>query len=127
MPNRPDRRRRIALLLAASALLSAVAACATAVGPPPPPQQEAVMPPGRTERGLALVSRECARCHAIGAADQSAAALAPPFRTLAATLSGPALENRLRITSELGHFEMRPAGLEAADLRDVAAYIDGLD
>jgi S-adenosylmethionine:tRNA ribosyltransferase-isomerase len=46
--------------------------------------------------------------------------------TLRFDLSGPALDHRLLMTSELGHYEMRPAGLEGPDLRDLAAYIDSL-
>jgi len=114
---------RAALLLGLAALASACA--------PAAPVREAVFSPPSTippslERGLSLASRECSRCHSIAATGESPAPMAPPFRDLAATLSGPALEHRLLMTSELGQYEMRPAGLEGADLRDLAAYVDSL-
>ena len=119
----PAWPRRAAALIGLSLLASG---CASA-----PPTTEAVFAPPSAvppslERGLSLASRECSGCHAIAATGDSPAPMAPPFRRLAATLSGPALEHRLLMTSELGHYEMRPAGLEGPDLRDLAAYIDSL-
>jgi len=119
----PAWARRAAALVGLSILASA---CANT-----PPKTELIFAPpsevpASMERGLSLASRECSGCHAIAARGDSPAPMAPPFRDLAATLSGPALEHRLLITSELGHYEMRPAGLEGPDLRDLAAYIDSL-
>ncbi|MBI1407438.1 MAG: c-type cytochrome [Caulobacter sp.] len=113
------------LLLVAG--LVAVAGCAQT--PAAPDRAVAAFPvvPADIERGQALAQRECSRCHAIAASGDSPAPMAPPFRRLASDVGGPALENRLRIVSELGHYEMRPAGLESADIRDLAAYIDSLD
>lgn len=120
--------RSMTFILAACALVSvAQAGCAMT----PVVQDSAVtaagVPSVDIERGLALAERECSRCHAVGATGDSPAPMAPTFRRLAADVGGPALENRLRITSEVGHYEMRPAGLGPADIRDLAAYIDSLD
>lgn len=114
-------------LLAALATVVFVAGCALTPEAPAPRYQPEPTPMAHLERGQALAQRECARCHAIAATGDSPAPMAPPFRRLAADVGGPALENRLRIISEVGHYEMRPAGLEKADIRDIAAYIDSLD
>lgn len=114
-------RRLISSLLIALLL----AGCASAARPPPSPVVAAPAAPVDIERGLRLAQRECARCHAIGETGDSAQAMAPPFRRLPG--SSVALERLLLRTSEAGHGEMRPAGLEAADIRDLAAYIEQLD
>ena len=102
------------------------AGCAATAKPAPPPAQVAVLDL-TAERGQALAGQKCAACHAIGATGASPANAAPPFRVLAQGLSGPALEDRLLLISDLGHQEMWPAKLDPSEVRDLAAYIDTLD
>ncbi|MDO9337240.1 MAG: cytochrome c [Caulobacter sp.] len=115
--------------LAATVLIvlsSGCAAAASGARPTPAPAQAQFIGV-EAERGLALAQQRCVACHAIGPSGDSPAAMAPPFRALAQSLPGFALEDRLLVISDLGHKEMWPARLTPSEVRDLTAYIDSLD
>jgi len=122
MPYRTHSLFRFAALL----VVTLTSACASGVDSSPPTAQAAFLGV-EIERGLVIAQRECASCHAIGPTGDSPTPMSPPFRALASDFSGPTLEARLLVISDLGHQEMRPAGLDAAEVRDLAAYIETLD
>lgn len=77
-------------------------------------------------RGLAFVQANCARCHAIGPADESPYAPAPPFRTLAAKYDVEGLAEAFAEGIEVGHRgqqEMPAFELSPAEIDDLIAYL----
>jgi len=114
-------------LLAGFAAAVLISGCAGVPAAPPAADTALVQTPANIERGQYLAQRECSQCHAVALSGESPAPMAPPFRRLAAGVGGPALEGRLLRVSELGHYEMPRAGLERADIRDLAVYIESLD
>lgn len=77
-------------------------------------------------RGLAFVQANCARCHAIGPADDSPYAPAPPFRTLAAKYDVGGLAEAFAEGIEVGHRgqqEMPAFELSPAEIDDLIAYL----
>jgi len=75
------------------------------------------------EAGRRFTLRSCAGCHAVGPSGSSPNAHAPPFRTLAERLRGPALDAQLAAISRYGHVEMPPIYMTRDEIRGVAAYI----
>lgn len=106
-------------LFGAAALL---AGCATQ-GPAP---DGAAVPVAAAERGAAFAARECSRCHALGQVGDSPRAGAPPFRDIRIRYNEITFQRRMAEIAEGGHFEMPPLTIDAADARDVSAYIESL-
>jgi len=82
--------------------------------------QEATTPPGR---GELLVTRNCARCHAVGRTGVSPHPAAPPFRTLSRKYKIEGLAEALAEGLSTGHPDM-PEFVFATE--DVGAIIDYL-
>ncbi|CAN7334109.1 c-type cytochrome [Phenylobacterium sp. LjRoot219] len=79
--------------------------------------------PAATDRGERFARRACAGCHAIGPTGASPYDPAPPFRTLAARLPGPALQARLSAIALRGHGQMPPIYMTPDEIDAVAAYV----
>ena len=120
MPHRTHGFHTLAALLA----VALTSACATGATPPTAPVASLGV---AIDRGEAIARQKCAACHAVGPTGDSPATMAPPFRALAQDLPAPSLEDRLLAISDLGHQEMRPAGLDASEVRDLVAYLETLD
>ena len=65
--------------------------------------QEATTPAGR---GELLLTRNCARCHAVGPAEASSHSAAPPFRTLSRKYKIEGLAEALAEGLSTGHPDM---------------------
>jgi mono/diheme cytochrome c family protein len=84
--------------------------------------------PALIARGHAIAKKNCARCHAIGASDQSGDPKSPPFRELARKYPISGLEESLaegilvgHQGLEMPHFQLTPAQIEA-----LLAYMDSV-
>ena len=77
-----------------------------------------------TDKGHALVEKNCARCHAIGKEGESSHKEAPPFRTLSAKYPVADLAESLAEGIVSGHPDMP---IFVFSPQDVAAIIDYLE
>jgi len=75
------------------------------------------------DQGRALVGEYCARCHAIGAADKSPHADAPPFRTLGKSFDLDEFPERLQRGISSGHPDMPEFKFSEDDARAVRDYL----
>lgn len=78
-------------------------------------------------RGRVFAERNCAACHAVGAAGESPRRKAPPFRLLAGRFVPLTLQRRLTEISETGHYDMAPFAIHSDEASDVAAYLNSLE
>lgn len=76
--------------------------------------------------GHELLRENCARCHAIDAAGQSADAKAPPFRDVVKKYKPDALEEALAEGIVTGHNEMPEFTFEPEQISAIIAYLDSL-
>ncbi|MGE0741007.1 MAG: cytochrome c [Hyphomonadaceae bacterium] len=106
--------RRFAFLAFAAAL----AACAST---PPQTQAGAVV-----ERGQQIAATRCASCHAIGAAGDSPAPDAPPFRTLSTRYPVDALEEALAEGISVGHPAMPAFEFAPDDVTALVQYLQSI-
>ena len=74
-------------------------------------------------RGEVLISRECARCHAVGRAGGSPRADAPALRDLSRRYPVEQLEEALAEGLLSGHPDMPEVRFEPADIAAVIAYL----
>ena len=79
-----------------------------------------------SDRGRDLAAK-CARCHAIGTADESPHRITPPFRVLGQRYPIPMLVDAARTGVIDGHDEMPMFELGPADTAALLTYIDGLN
>lgn len=79
--------------------------------------------PAQVARGLALAEANCARCHAIGATGDSADAMAPRFRDLAALEPGKSMDEIFAKAVLGSHMAMPNFGMTSADRADLLAYL----
>jgi cytochrome c len=84
---------------------------------------QAAEPGAPRERGRMLAQEICAGCHAIGRADQSPHAGAPPFRTLDRRLDLDTFAERLRNGLTSGHPDMPTFRFTRQDARALVAYL----
>jgi mono/diheme cytochrome c family protein len=77
-------------------------------------------------RGEALLTRNCARCHAVGRTDISLHAEAPPFRTLSRRYPIEALEEALGEGLVSGHPDMPEFRFSAPDVGAIVAYLNSI-
>jgi cytochrome c len=77
-------------------------------------------------RGEQLVTRDCARCHAVGRAGTSRHRQAPPFRTLAERYPIESLEEALAEGIVSGHPDMPEFRFAASDVGAVIAYLKSI-
>jgi cytochrome c len=101
--------RRMALVV-----LAAFGACASA---------SALDDKATLERGLALVSKKCASCHAIGRSGTSTHPQAPAFRTLGQRYPVESLEEALAEGIISGHPDMPEFTFDAPDVGAIIAYL----
>jgi mono/diheme cytochrome c family protein len=76
-----------------------------------------------SQRGKALVTAMCARCHAIGTEGRSPHLAAPPFRELGRRYDLDTFGERLREGILAGHPDMPPVRFTREDARAVVAYL----
>jgi mono/diheme cytochrome c family protein len=76
--------------------------------------------------GKALVEANCARCHGIGASDDSNHPEAPPFRTLSERYPLDALEEAFVEGITTGHPDMPEFVATPEQVADILAYIETL-
>ena len=77
--------------------------------------------------GLRLVEKNCARCHAVGAAGASPHTEAPPFRDLHNRYPPEALGEALAEGISTGHPDMPEFVLTPAQVAAIIAYIGSLN
>lgn len=75
------------------------------------------------ERGLSLLTDNCARCHAVGTSGASPRAEAPPFRELGQRYPLVYLEEALAEGIMTGHNDMPLFVFGPAEIADVMAYL----
>lgn len=78
------------------------------------------------ERGQTIAHDTCARCHGVGAAEDSRNAGAPRFVVIAGRYNELSLEDRLTQIAKEGHYEMPPQPISRDDIRALVAYIQSL-
>jgi len=78
------------------------------------------------QRGEALLTRDCARCHAIGRSGASPRADAPAFRTLATRYPIDSLEEALGEGIVSGHPDMPEFEFDAPDVNAIITYLKSI-
>jgi cytochrome c len=78
------------------------------------------------KRGEALLTRNCARCHATGPAGRSPHPAAPPFRTLARKYPIDGLQEALGEGLSVGHPDMPEFVFEPDDIASILAYLKSI-
>jgi cytochrome c len=77
-------------------------------------------------RGQALVTKQCASCHAVGRTGASPHETAPAFRTLSQRYKIEALEEALAEGLSSGHPDMPEFVFEADDVGAIIAYLNAI-
>lgn len=77
-------------------------------------------------RGEALVTRDCAACHAVGRSGASPNPQAPPFRRLHECYDADALGEALAEGLTVGHGPMPEWTFAPPDVRAIVAYLKSL-
>jgi cytochrome c len=77
-------------------------------------------------RGLDLVTKQCASCHAVGRTGASPHETAPAFRTLSQRYKIEALEEALAEGLSSGHPDMPEFVFEADDVGAIIAYLNSI-
>ena len=78
------------------------------------------------KRGETLLTRDCARCHAVGRTGQSTNPQAPAFRTLGSRYPVAALEEALGEGTISGHPDMPEFQFEASEVGAIIAYLKSI-
>jgi len=78
------------------------------------------------KRGETLLTRDCARCHAVGRTGPSAKKEAPEFRTLARRYPIDSLEETLGEGTMSGHPDMPQMSYDADDVSAIIAYLKSI-
>jgi len=99
------------------AVLAVVGACASAL---------AVDDKALERRGEALLSKNCASCHAIGRSGASPHPQAPAFRTLGQRYPVESLEEALAEGIISGHPDMPEFTFEAPDVGAIITYLESI-
>ena len=81
----------------------------------------------RLDRGKALVTANCASCHAVGSTGASPNRRAPPFRAISGRYVGLTLHRKLTEIGETGHYDMPPVPVHTDEVDAIAAYINSLE
>jgi cytochrome c len=77
-------------------------------------------------RGEALLTRQCARCHAVGRTDTGQHPEAPLFRTLSRRYPIEALEEALGEGLLSGHPDMPEFEFSAGEVGDIVSYLNAI-
>jgi cytochrome c len=75
------------------------------------------------QRGRALLTEFCSRCHAVWKSDKSRNRLAPPFRTLGRSFDLDQLSRRLESGISSAHPDMPDYKFSEDDARAVSIYL----
>jgi cytochrome c len=78
------------------------------------------------KHGEALLTRDCASCHAVGRSGESPNKLAPPFRTLGQRYPVESLEEALGEGILSGHPDMPEFKFDAGDVGAIIAYLKSI-
>ena len=78
------------------------------------------------KRGAALLTRNCARCHATGTAGSSPHPEAPPFRTLSRRYPVEGLAEALAEGLFVGHPDMPQFTFEPQDVGAIISYLKSI-
>jgi mono/diheme cytochrome c family protein len=78
------------------------------------------------ERGRAMVTERCARCHAIDKSSASPHKSAPPFWTLGARYPIEDLEEAFAEGIVVGHPDMPNFEFSASEINDILAFLESL-
>jgi len=78
------------------------------------------------KRGEALLTRNCASCHAVGRAGESPHGSAPSFRTLGQRYPIESLEEALGEGIMSGHPDMPEFSFDAGEVGDIIAYLKSI-
>jgi mono/diheme cytochrome c family protein len=90
-------------------------------------ERPAVAPsPAELVRGEALLSKNCASCHAVGKSGVSPHATAPAFRRLSQRYKIEALEEALAEGLSSGHPDMPEFAFETDDVAAIIAYLNAI-
>ena len=95
----------------------------TVGGAPSLSAQESSAP---VKRGEALLTRNCARCHATGPAGASPHPEAPPFRTLSRRYPVEGLAEALAEGLFVGHPDMPQFAFEPRDVGAIISYLKSI-
>jgi cytochrome c len=79
------------------------------------------------QRGLTLVSNNCARCHAVDKVSESPLKIAPPFRTLHLRYPIENLQEPLAEGIVVGHPTMPEFSFDPGQVGDIIAYLKTLE
>jgi len=90
------------------------------------PVAEAAERSSAAHRGELLVTRDCARCHAVGRTGPSHHPEAPPFRTLGAKYPIESLEEALAEGLVSGHPDMPEFRFSAEDVASIISYLKSI-
>jgi mono/diheme cytochrome c family protein len=90
------------------------------------PSLSAAQDDERAKRGEALVTANCARCHAVGRSGTSTHPQAPPFRTLGRRYPIESLEEALGEGIVSGHPDMPEFAFSASDVGAITAYLKSI-
>jgi len=82
--------------------------------------------PDELKRGEALLSKNCASCHAIGRTGDSPRKGAPPFRTLGQRYPIDQLEEALAEGIVTGHPDMPEFSFDADEVGVIIAYLKSI-
>ena len=104
-------------------VLGFILAVVTMGAVPPLSAQESRAP---VKRGEALLTRNCARCHATGTAGLSPHTEAPPFRTLSRRYPVEGLAEALAEGLFVGHPDMPQFTFEPQDVGAIIAYLKSI-
>ena len=83
--------------------------------------------PAPAESGLAIAERRCAGCHAVGMADTSPRAGAPPLRDLYKRYPVDALHQAFLNGVHVGHPDMPTFRLSRGEVDALLAYLRSID
>jgi mono/diheme cytochrome c family protein len=78
------------------------------------------------KQGEALLTRDCSRCHAVGAAGNSPRADAPAFRTLSSRYPIESLEEALGEGIVSGHPDMPEMKYDADEVGAIIDYLNSI-
>ena len=131
----PGRREFLGLMLVAVVVVVGVLLAVSVFGDQAPetagdqPTHTAGDAGSAVAAGRAMAEANCARCHAVGADDDSPVADAPPFRTLSQKWPVEHLEEALAEGIVVGHetVEMPEFVFEPDQIGDFIAYLKSLD
>jgi cytochrome c len=88
--------------------------------------QNAYAQDAQLQRGEALLTRDCARCHAVGRTGPSPRADAPAFRTLGTRYPIDSLEEALGEGIVSGHPDMPEFEFDAPDVSAIIIYLKSI-